>query len=203
MKSIIKVFFTVVFLINVVGCNSSDDKSSSTTQDQNIQQQSINEKDSIKKEVEASKPGPFKDGKFGRIDLDDSKYDSLARDEGSKVVDGATFIDIRNLWEREYIGQPKEVISDVIVYQIREDNGHGSEIQGHRKLNKDFVKEVLKAVGGDKNKKIVLICHSGSRSSAAAKLLSENGFTNVYDIKGGFNAWEDKFETTSYSQAYR
>jgi len=197
MKSIIKFIIFVSLLGFIVACGSSSNNGDDR------KPTSLSDKNEIKSQDKLSKPGPFKKGEFGRIDLDDSKYSSLARDEGSKVVDGATFIDIRNLWEREYVGQPKEVISDVIVYQFRKDNGHGYEIQGHRKLNDKFVDEVLKAVGGDKNKKIVLICHTGSRSSAAAKLLSENGFTNVYDIKGGFNAWEDKFETTSYSQAYR
>lgn len=41
----------------------------------------------------------------------------------------------------------------------------------------------------DKNTPIYVYCLSGKRSAAAAKSLQESGFTQVYDLKGGFNAW--------------
>lgn len=41
----------------------------------------------------------------------------------------------------------------------------------------------------DKNKDIVVICQSGMRSGRAAKLLKQQGFTNIYNVKGGMNAW--------------
>lgn len=39
----------------------------------------------------------------------------------------------------------------------------------------------------DKNETYYLYCASGNRSGKAAKLMSENGFENVYNI-GGFNS---------------
>jgi len=42
----------------------------------------------------------------------------------------------------------------------------------------------------DKNAKIVLYCRSGGMSRAAAYTLAEEGYTNVYDLAGGKNAYD-------------
>jgi len=43
----------------------------------------------------------------------------------------------------------------------------------------------------DKNKKILVYCHTGHRSTIASQLLSKNGF-NVLNVQGGISAWIDK-----------
>jgi len=43
----------------------------------------------------------------------------------------------------------------------------------------------------NKNKKILVYCHSGRRSGIASKLLSEHGF-RVLDVQGGMAAWIDQ-----------
>lgn len=40
------------------------------------------------------------------------------------------------------------------------------------------------------NKPIILICRSGQRSSAAAEMLTQQGFKVVYNVQGGIIAWE-------------
>lgn len=42
----------------------------------------------------------------------------------------------------------------------------------------------------DKNKPYILICRSGARSSSAAKYMIAQGFTKVYELKGGLNSWK-------------
>ena len=42
----------------------------------------------------------------------------------------------------------------------------------------------------DKNAPIVLYCRSGGMSTQAAKELAAAGYTQVYELDGGFNAWK-------------
>ena len=41
------------------------------------------------------------------------------------------------------------------------------------------------------NKPILLICAVGGRSLALGKLVSKNGWDEVYNLKGGISAWKD------------
>jgi len=40
-----------------------------------------------------------------------------------------------------------------------------------------------------KDKKIIVYCHSGARSVAASRILTQNGFTPL-NVKGGISAWK-------------
>ncbi len=50
-----------------------------------------------------------------------------------------------------------------------------------------FEQEISKL---DKNKPVFLYCRSGRRSARAYALFIELGFTEVYDLEGGFNKWK-------------
>jgi molybdopterin/thiamine biosynthesis adenylyltransferase/rhodanese-related sulfurtransferase len=41
---------------------------------------------------------------------------------------------------------------------------------------------------------IVVHCHSGQRSAQAVRLLQQQGFSNVYNLDGGIDAWSDQIE---------
>jgi rhodanese-related sulfurtransferase len=40
----------------------------------------------------------------------------------------------------------------------------------------------------------VVICHHGARSFQVASYLERNGFSNLYNLQGGVNAWADQVE---------
>ncbi|PKP27122.1 MAG: rhodanese-like domain-containing protein [Bacteroidetes bacterium HGW-Bacteroidetes-2] len=42
----------------------------------------------------------------------------------------------------------------------------------------------------DKEQPVYIYCHSGGRSNSAAKLLLKMGFTQIFDLKGGYSAWK-------------
>lgn len=49
----------------------------------------------------------------------------------------------------------------------------------------------------DKSKPVFVYCHSGRRSSAAAKAMRKAGFIEVYELQDGIVGWEeDKLPTT-------
>ena len=48
-------------------------------------------------------------------------------------------------------------------------------------------------IEGWKNEEVVCYCRSGNRSMQAALMLETFGFTNVKNLAGGMNAWQEKY----------
>ncbi|MVN21346.1 rhodanese-like domain-containing protein [Mucilaginibacter arboris] len=46
----------------------------------------------------------------------------------------------------------------------------------------------------DKNKPVIVQCRSGKRSAAAIMQLEGQGFTNLYNLKGGMLAWAEEID---------
>ena len=44
-----------------------------------------------------------------------------------------------------------------------------------------------------KDQEIICYCRSGNRSGQACLILESAGFTNVKNLSGGMNAWQDRF----------
>jgi len=57
---------------------------------------------------------------------------------------------------------------------------------GKRVFNKTFLNEVYQASNKNLNKKILLICRSGSRTKVASNILAQQGFKDIYNIQYGF-----------------
>lgn len=48
----------------------------------------------------------------------------------------------------------------------------------------------------DKSTPIVVMCRSGNRSSKACELLQNNGYEDVFNLKGGINEWAQKIDSS-------
>jgi len=46
----------------------------------------------------------------------------------------------------------------------------------------------------ERNVPLVVMCHSGGRSRRVAEFLVGNGFTNVFNLKGGIDAWSTEID---------
>lgn len=57
----------------------------------------------------------------------------------------------------------------------------------------DFAKVVAEKAAGSKTRKVVVYCSGGSSEAAAkgARLLVEDGFTNVIEYEGGLASWNE------------
>jgi len=63
-------------------------------------------------------------------------------------------------------------------------------IEGCRHINfyaEDFTAQLEAQL--DKNQPVYIFCRSGNRSGKAAVMMEELGFKKVYDLSGGFMAW--------------
>lgn len=47
----------------------------------------------------------------------------------------------------------------------------------------------------DRDTPLVVMCHSGGRSRRVAEYLSANGFSNVFNLSGGIDAWSTQLDS--------
>lgn len=88
---------------------------------------------------------------------------------------GYIFIDVRMEHEYEEGHVPK---AENIPVMIKGPGGVGIQ------MNPEFVPRVSQSYRSDT--RIILGCQKGGRSNKAAELLSEAGYTNLHDMRGGF-----------------
>lgn len=78
---------------------------------------------------------------------------------------------------------------DFIILDVRTESEYASgHIKGSILLPYDEISIKAETVLPNKNKKILIYCRSGNRSSIAAKELSELGYTDIIDF-GGIISW--------------
>jgi rhodanese-related sulfurtransferase len=90
---------------------------------------------------------------------------------------------------------PREIatkLGQVFLVDVRQPEEFVGEL-GHIPNSKlivlDTIPENFDKIPKDKN--VVFVCRSGSRSAKATALAHQNGYTQVYNLKGGMLLWND------------
>ncbi|WP_124949008.1 rhodanese-like domain-containing protein [Sulfuriferula thiophila] len=80
---------------------------------------------------------------------------------------------------------------NAIVLDVREANEFSSgHIADAKHIPVGQLANNLKPLEKYKDQAIVVNCRSGARSASACSILRKNGFTKVYNLKGGILAWQ-------------
>jgi rhodanese-related sulfurtransferase len=132
----------------------------------------------------AAVPAPKKT-KIGQY-LSAQEAAAFVEKNGSKVL----FLDVRTPAEITFLGMPASADANV-PYMMEPEFRTWDSAKSTFKLetSPDFLPEVrrrLAAKGLTAEAPIVLICRSGDRSAAAANLMAEAGFKNVYSVVDGY-----------------
>lgn len=104
------------------------------------------------------------------------KDDISAQQAYKMQQDGALLIDVRT--KREFNTLRAKNSTNIPIFY---------EKNKQRVFNKNFPKEIYLYANKNINKKIILICRSGSRTKLASNLLAYQGFKNIYNVKYGFD----------------
>lgn len=80
---------------------------------------------------------------------------------------------------------------DALVLDVREQGEYNT---GHVAHSRNIPVSALDKRVGEitkfKSKPVVVVCASGARSHGVSAALGKNGFTEVYVLAGGINAWQ-------------
>lgn len=77
----------------------------------------------------------------------------------------------------------------VDVRQTEEYHGELGHIPGALSIVLDTLPDHLQMLPKDKT--VVFVCRSGSRSARATEYANENGYTHVFNLKGGMILWNE------------
>ncbi len=112
-----------------------------------------------------------------------SQFVQFETSEDNLYYEGVLDIDPREL------AQKKDQVVLIDVRQPEEYQGDLGHIPGSMLIALDTLEDHLDQV--PRNRTVVFVCRSGSRSARAAAWAMENGLKNVYNLKGGMILWNE------------
>jgi len=83
----------------------------------------------------------------------------------------------------------QEANKEFVLLDVREIFEYEFANLGGELVPLDQLPDRLNEIEQYKEKEMIVMCRSGSRSARACEYLSRNGFTNVKNLKGGINDW--------------
>lgn len=88
--------------------------------------------------------------------------------------------------------EAKELIDNVkpLILDVRTKYEHSqAHIPGSILISVDEIQERFKEIESHKNQDIFIYCASGNRSTVASRVLIEQGFKRIYNLKSGIAEW--------------
>lgn len=84
----------------------------------------------------------------------------------------------------------RDTESDCFLLDVRsQDEYDFANIGADQLVPLDQLADQLDDLISRKDEHVVVMCRSGSRSAQACEFLRSNGFTNVFNLKGGIREW--------------
>jgi rhodanese-related sulfurtransferase len=86
----------------------------------------------------------------------------------------------------------------VLVLDVREpDEFKQGHLQGARNIPLSQLTERVAELEKFRNKPVLVVCNSGGRARRACRMLNEQKFTTLHQLKGGMQAWlKEKMPTS-------
>ncbi len=80
---------------------------------------------------------------------------------------------------------------DPLVLDVRTPREfEGGHLEGALLVPVQVLQKEIRRLGTDKNKPVFVYCRTGNRSTVAAKVLLDHGFTNVVNMRRGIREWQ-------------
>lgn len=77
---------------------------------------------------------------------------------------------------------------DVFILDVRtQEEYNAGHIRNSTLISVQDLSKRINEVPSDR--KILVYCRTGGRSTAASEILANNGFTRIYNMKGGITEW--------------
>ena len=81
------------------------------------------------------------------------------------------------------------------VFDIRDDRSYEKgRIPGAMRISDQIIRHMRKTE--QRNAPVIVYCYRGNSSKDIARLLCDFGFTDVYNLEGGYTAWEKLHNST-------
>lgn len=91
-----------------------------------------------------------------------------------------------------------QITTEELEQKLKENNSQLLDVRSRREFKAYHIKGFINIPVGalrrnldklDKDKELIVICHTGVRSSDACKRLKRQGYTNLINVKGGISKW--------------
>ena len=101
---------------------------------------------------------------------------------------GAALIDVRTAAEWTFVGVPDVSGIDAPLLQVEWQTYPSMQVDSAFAARLD---EALRAEGSGPDSALFFLCRSGGRSAAAARAMTEAGYSRCFNVSGGFEGMRD------------